>query len=74
MQVIKWGQSVYANSQKFVEFYLTPIVATLIVNTIVAISSSDASLSAIQVCPISVSIYLSTKYKFSFMCVHTYSS
>lgn len=49
MQVVRWGRSVYANIQKFIQFQLTVNVAALIINVVAAISSGDVPLNAVQV-------------------------
>lgn len=48
-QVVRWGRSVYANIQKFIQFQLTVNVAALIINVVAAISSGDVPLNAVQV-------------------------
>ncbi|XP_011012985.1 PREDICTED: calcium-transporting ATPase 8, plasma membrane-type-like [Populus euphratica] len=48
MQVVRWGRSVYANIQKFIQFQLTVNVAALIINVVAAISSGDVPLNAVQ--------------------------
>lgn len=50
MQVVRWGRSVYANIQKFIQFQLTVNVAALIINVVAAISAGDVPLNAVQVC------------------------
>lgn len=49
LQVVRWGRSVYANIQKFIQFQLTVNVAALIINVVAAISSGDVPLNAVQV-------------------------
>ena len=49
MQVVRWGRSVYANIQKFIQFQLTVNVAALVINVVAAISSGDVPLNAVQV-------------------------
>lgn len=49
MQVVKWGRSVYANIQKFIQFQLTVNVAALVINVVAAVSSGDVPLNAVQV-------------------------
>lgn len=49
MQVVRWGRSVYANIQKFIQFQLTVNVAALIINVVAAVSSGDVPLNAVQV-------------------------
>ncbi|KNA25604.1 hypothetical protein SOVF_005140 isoform B [Spinacia oleracea] len=48
VKVIRWGRSVYANIQKFIQFQLTVNVAALIINVVVAISTGDVPLNAVQ--------------------------
>jgi len=48
MQVVRWGRSVYANIQKFIQFQLTVNVAALIINVVAAVSSGDVPLNAVQ--------------------------
>lgn len=50
MQVVRWGRSVYANIQKFIQFQLTVNVAALIINVVASVSSGDVPLNAVQVC------------------------
>lgn len=47
---MRWGRSVYANIQKFIQFQLTVNVAALVINVVAAISSGDVPLNAVQVC------------------------
>jgi P-type Ca2+ transporter type 2C len=49
-QVVRWGRSVYANIQKFIQFQLTVNVAALVINVVAAISSGNVPLNAVQVC------------------------
>jgi len=49
LQVVRWGRSVYANIQKFIQFQLTVNVAALLINVVAAISSGDVPLNAVQV-------------------------
>lgn len=49
MQVVRWGRSVYANIQKFIQFQLTVNVAALVINVVAAFSSGDVPLNAVQV-------------------------
>lgn len=56
MQVVRWGRSVYANIQKFIQFQLTVNVAALIINVVAAVSSGDVPLNAVQVCALSFSV------------------
>ncbi|KAL6587820.1 hypothetical protein OROMI_000798 [Orobanche minor] len=39
VKVVRWGRSVYANIQKFIQFQLTVNVAALVINVVAAISS-----------------------------------
>ncbi|RWW81308.1 hypothetical protein BHE74_00010314 [Ensete ventricosum] len=48
-QVVRWGRSVYANIQKFIQFQLTVNVAALIINVVAAVSSGNVPLNAVQV-------------------------
>ena len=48
-QVVRWGRSVYANIQKFIQFQLTVNVAALVINFVSAVSSGDVPLTAVQV-------------------------
>ncbi|CAN6870387.1 unnamed protein product [Brassica oleracea] len=48
VKVVRWGRSVYANIQKFIQFQLTVNVAALIINVVAAISSGDVPLTAVQ--------------------------
>lgn len=48
VRVVRWGRSVYANIQKFIQFQLTVNVAALIINVVAAISSGDVPLNAVQ--------------------------
>lgn len=49
MQVVRWGRSVYANIQKFIQFQLTVNVAALIINVVAAVTAGDVPLNAVQV-------------------------
>lgn len=55
MKVVRWGRSVYANIQKFIQFQLTVNVAALIINVVAAVSSGDVPLNAVQVCLLFIS-------------------
>ncbi|KAG5008585.1 hypothetical protein JHK87_017100 [Glycine soja] len=46
--VVRWGRSVYANIQKFIQFQLTVNVAALVINVVAAITSGDVPLNAVQ--------------------------
>ncbi|CAM0902920.1 unnamed protein product [Alopecurus aequalis] len=48
VRVVRWGRSVYANIQKFIQFQLTVNVAALIINVVSAITSGDVPLNAVQ--------------------------
>lgn len=48
VKVVRWGRSVYANIQKFIQFQLTVNVAALIINVVAAVSSGDVPLNAVQ--------------------------
>uniref|UniRef100_A0ACD5YRA6 Uncharacterized protein n=1 Tax=Avena sativa TaxID=4498 RepID=A0ACD5YRA6_AVESA len=58
VKVVRWGRSVYANIQKFIQFQLTVNVAALIINVVAAISSGNVPLNAVQVCQ-NIIIYVS---------------
>nr|GMC67143.1 calcium-transporting ATPase 8, plasma membrane-type-like [Ipomoea batatas] len=48
VKVVRWGRSVYANIQKFIQFQLTVNVAALIINVVAAVSNGDVPLTAVQ--------------------------
>ncbi|CAF1893305.1 unnamed protein product [Brassica oleracea var. botrytis] len=48
VKVVRWGRSVYANIQKFIQFQLTVNVAALVINVVAAISSGGVPLTAVQ--------------------------
>ncbi|XP_010276717.1 PREDICTED: calcium-transporting ATPase 10, plasma membrane-type [Nelumbo nucifera] len=48
VKVVRWGRSVYANIQKFIQFQLTVNVAALIINVVAAVSSGSVPLNAVQ--------------------------
>ncbi|KAI9084488.1 hypothetical protein K1719_033476 [Acacia pycnantha] len=48
VKVVRWGRSVSANIQKFIQFQLTVNVAALAINVVAAISSGDVPLNAVQ--------------------------
>ncbi|KAK6942036.1 hypothetical protein RJ641_027413 [Dillenia turbinata] len=48
VKVVRWGRSVYANIQKFIQFQLTVNVAALIINVVAAVSTGDVPLNAVQ--------------------------
>ncbi|XP_052181761.1 calcium-transporting ATPase 10, plasma membrane-type-like [Diospyros lotus] len=48
VKVVRWGRSVYANIQKFIQFQLTVNVAALTINVVAAVSAGDVPLNAVQ--------------------------
>ncbi|ONM03117.1 Calcium-transporting ATPase 9 plasma membrane-type [Zea mays] len=48
VKVVRWGRSVYANIQKFIQFQLTVNVAALVINVVAAVSSGDVPLNAVE--------------------------
>eukprot|EP00253_Pinus_taeda_P001311 PITA_01311 len=48
VKVVRWGRSVYANIQKFIQFQLTVNIAALAINFVSAVSSGDVPLTAVQ--------------------------
>ncbi|XVE98924.1 hypothetical protein REPUB_Repub03eG0150700 [Reevesia pubescens] len=48
VKVVRWGRSIYANIQKFIQFQLTVNVAALVINVVAAVSSGDVPLNAVQ--------------------------
>ncbi|KAK9281132.1 hypothetical protein L1049_004025 [Liquidambar formosana] len=48
VKVVRWGRSVYANIQKFIQFQLTVNVAALVINVVAAFSSGDVPLTTVQ--------------------------
>lgn len=48
VKVVRWGRSVYANIQKFIQFQLTVNVAALVINVVAAVSAGDVPLTAVQ--------------------------
>lgn len=48
VKVVRWGRSVYANIQKFIQFQLTVNVAALIINVVAAVTAGDVPLNAVQ--------------------------
>ncbi|KAJ4826372.1 Calcium-transporting ATPase 9, plasma membrane-type [Turnera subulata] len=48
VKVVRWGRSVYANIQKFIQFQLTVNVAALVINVVAAVTSGDVPLNAVQ--------------------------
>ncbi|KAF9676463.1 hypothetical protein SADUNF_Sadunf08G0004600 [Salix dunnii] len=47
VKVVRWGRSVYANIQKFIQFQLTVNVGALVINVVAAISSGDVPLNTL---------------------------
>lgn len=67
-QVVRWGRSVYANIQKFLQFQLTVNVTALCINFVAAISSGDVPLTAVQVGPrLSILYWESMRLSLSFI-------
>ncbi|GAB2291409.1 Calcium-transporting ATPase 10, plasma membrane-type [Dionaea muscipula] len=48
VKVVRWGRSVYANIQKFIQFQLTVNVAALVINVVAAFCTGDVPLNAVQ--------------------------
>ncbi|XP_074280695.1 calcium-transporting ATPase 10, plasma membrane-type-like [Silene latifolia] len=48
VKVVRWGRSVYANIQKFIQFQLTVNVAALVINVVAAFSTGEVPLNAVQ--------------------------
>ncbi|GLT64402.1 hypothetical protein SLA2020_369010 [Shorea laevis] len=48
VKVVRWGRSVYANIQKFIQFQLTVNVAAITINVVAAVSTGDVPLTAVQ--------------------------
>ncbi|KAK9054776.1 hypothetical protein SSX86_025855 [Deinandra increscens subsp. villosa] len=48
VKVVRWGRSVYANIQKFIQFQLTVNVAALVINVVAAVSSGEVPLNTVQ--------------------------
>ncbi|KAH9605010.1 hypothetical protein KSS87_003339 [Heliosperma pusillum] len=48
VKVVRWGRSVFANIQKFIQFQLTVNVAALIINVVAAFSTGEVPLNAVQ--------------------------
>ncbi|KAJ3693453.1 hypothetical protein LUZ60_008933 [Juncus effusus] len=48
VKVVRWGRSVYANIQKFIQFQLTVNVAALVINVVAAVSTGNVPLNAVQ--------------------------
>ncbi|XAR63716.1 Calcium-transporting ATPase [Bertholletia excelsa] len=48
VKVVRWGRSVYANIQKFIQFQLTVNVAAIAINVVAAFAAGDVPLNAVQ--------------------------
>ncbi|QCD80324.1 Ca2+-transporting ATPase [Vigna unguiculata] len=48
VKVVRWGRSVYANIQKFIQFQLTVNIAALAINVVAAFSTGDIPLNTVQ--------------------------
>ncbi|KAH1201218.1 Calcium-transporting ATPase 8, plasma membrane-type [Glycine max] len=48
VKVVKWGRSVYANIQKFIQFQLTVNIAALAINVVAAFTTGDIPLNTVQ--------------------------
>ncbi|PKA50857.1 Calcium-transporting ATPase 8, plasma membrane-type [Apostasia shenzhenica] len=48
VKVVRWGRSVYANIQKFIQFQLTVNIAALVINVVAAVSSGEVPLNAVE--------------------------
>ncbi|KAK7388158.1 hypothetical protein VNO78_22965 [Psophocarpus tetragonolobus] len=48
VKVVKWGRSVFANIQKFIQFQLTVNIAALAINVVAAFSTGDIPLNTVQ--------------------------
>ena len=48
VKVVRWGRSVYANIQKFIQFQLTVNVVALTINFMAAVTSGEVPLTAVQ--------------------------
>ncbi|CAH9102501.1 unnamed protein product [Cuscuta epithymum] len=48
VKVVRWGRSVYANIQKFIQFQLTVNIAALVINVVAAVTGGDVPLNAVQ--------------------------
>ncbi|XP_077217304.1 calcium-transporting ATPase 5, plasma membrane-type-like [Tasmannia lanceolata] len=48
VKVVRWGRSVYANIQKFIQFQLTVNIAALVINVVAAVSSGSVPLNTVQ--------------------------
>uniref|UniRef100_A0A7N2R5R1 Cation-transporting P-type ATPase C-terminal domain-containing protein n=1 Tax=Quercus lobata TaxID=97700 RepID=A0A7N2R5R1_QUELO len=47
--VVRWGRSIYANIQKFIQFQLTVNGAALTINVVAVVSSGEVPLNAVQI-------------------------
>lgn len=59
---MRWGRSVYANIQKFIQFQLTVNVAALVINVAAALTSGHVPLNAVQVHCLSLSAFCGCIY------------
>ncbi|ONK70582.1 uncharacterized protein A4U43_C05F35220 [Asparagus officinalis] len=48
VKVVRWGRSVYANIQKFIQFQLTVNVAAIVINVVAAVTSGAVPLNTVQ--------------------------
>ncbi|KAK0571958.1 hypothetical protein LWI29_023972 [Acer saccharum] len=48
VKIVRWGRSVYANVQKFIQFQRTVNIAALYINLVASVSSGDVPLNAVQ--------------------------
>lgn len=48
VKVVRWGRSVYANIQKFIQFQLTVNLAAIAINVVAAVSSGKVPLTTVQ--------------------------
>ncbi|XP_027333647.1 calcium-transporting ATPase 10, plasma membrane-type-like isoform X1 [Abrus precatorius] len=48
VKVVRWGRSVYANIQKFIQFQLTVNIAALVINVVAAFCTGDIPLNTVQ--------------------------
>ncbi|KAJ7555663.1 hypothetical protein O6H91_05G049200 [Diphasiastrum complanatum] len=48
VKVVRWGRSVYANIQKFIQFQLTVNIVALVINFVAAAKSEDVPLTTVQ--------------------------
>ncbi|KAG8647926.1 calcium-transporting ATPase 10, plasma membrane-type isoform X2 [Manihot esculenta] len=48
VKIVRWGRSVYANIQKFIQFQLSVNVATIIINIVAAVFSGEVPLNTVQ--------------------------